>query len=111
MFRNRVFLALIGGAAVLLAASAVHIAITAPVLPEKIIMHFDGDQGITGFGAPQDLWWAWGMAAAGVVVDIALAGFLFHRDRVLSYMLAVAAPVVGLLLFIAVATIISVNLG
>ncbi|MDO8469762.1 MAG: hypothetical protein Q7S84_01940 [bacterium] len=109
ILRNHAFLALVGGAAVLLAASAVYIAVSTPSLPEKIIMHFDGDQGITRFGAPQDLWWAWGMAAAGIVIDVSLAGFLFHRDRVLSYILAAAAPVVGLLLFIAVGTIISVN--
>ena len=107
--RNRAFLALIGATTILVAASAVYIAVSTPGLPEKIIMHFDGDQGITSFGTPSYLWWAWGMVVAGIAIDVALASFLFHRDRVLSYMLARPAPVVGLLLLIAVGTIISVN--
>lgn len=107
--RNRVFLTLTAGAAALLAASAALLLTAQGELHAKIILHFDGDRGITRFGAPEDLWWILGVVAAGALLDTLIAAHLFRRDRVLSHVLSGAALVLCLFLLIAVGTIISVN--
>lgn len=108
-WKNRTF-ALIGGAAALfLGISATVLAVYIPKLPNEIILHFTKRGGIDLFGPPSDLWWVFAIAGTGIAIDLAMGTVLYRRDRTLSYLLAAAAALMGLLLLIAILTIVSVN--
>ncbi len=108
-WRNKIFISIGGGAALLLGISATILAIHVPKLPTEIILHFTKRGGIDLFGAPSDLWWTFAVVSAGIATDLVMGSVLYRRDRTLSYLLAAAAPLMGLLLLIAILTIVGVN--
>lgn len=108
-WKSKTFSLTAGAGALLVAVSAAVLAVHVPKLPTEIILHFTRRGGIDLFGTPSDLWWMFAVAGTGVAIDLAAGSVLYRRDRTLSYLLAAAAPLMGLLLLIAILTIVGVN--
>lgn len=108
LFHNKSVVTLTGAALLLIAVSGVVAALHVPKLPDRAIFHFDA-RGVDRFGQPSDLWGVWGIVAVSVVMNLTLGALLYQRDRILSYILFASAPLLGLFVTLAVATIVSVN--
>jgi hypothetical protein len=78
-------------------------------LTSPLILHFDFSRGVDRFGEKTDLWFIWFEVFLFVVVNTFLSYYLFFRERAFSYIFLGANVLLSLLLFIALATIVSIN--
>jgi hypothetical protein len=107
-WRSKTFLLLSVATVLTLVSSALVISLSIGNMPEESVLHFTRD-GIDRFGPPTELWWILSIAGVGMIIDLLVGAVLYRRDRTLSYLLVGAAPLMGLLLLIAVLTIIGNN--
>jgi len=90
-------------------ASLLFIAFSVGRFGESIILHFDHMSGIDLFGTPASVWGVWALGFAIAAVNTASAEYFFDRDRVIAYIFLAGNFLIGILLFLAVAVVASVN--
>lgn len=75
----------------------------------RFILHFTRDTGVDVFGSRREVF---SIPATGFVilaVNLALAAFLYRRERFLSFLFGFGSLGFAILLFIAVSVIVAVN--
>ena len=74
-----------------------------------LIVHFDPFKGIDFLGTRRDVFGIGITGVAAITVNILLSRYLYLRDRFLSWTLAAGTLAFSILVFIAIATIVSNN--
>ncbi len=77
--------------------------------PSTLVLHFDAFRGIDKLGIPTDVWVLWGIGFAIVLMNSLLSHRLFDRERTLSFLFAAVNVFIGLLIVIALATLVHIN--
>lgn len=109
IFKEKALTILFGVSALFLVISFGTILFKIGGLSTPLIIHFDAFQGVDFFGEKADFWAIWIVGLVIMVINYFLANVFFHRERVLTYIIASVNTLIGIFLFVAVATIISVN--
>lgn len=78
-------------------------------ISSPLIIHFDSYSGINFLGGWQEVLKILILALAMIVINAFLAGFLYSRERFLSYIFAFGSLTLAILILIAISVIISVN--
>lgn len=108
LLKSRVLLACVGISALLLFAALVAVIASIGSLSSPVVFHMNAD-GADLFGSPSGLVWLWLLGLAMVTVNSLLGLRFFESVRSLTYALFGANVVVGILLLIAIGTIVSLN--
>ncbi len=74
-----------------------------------LIIHWDAFRGVDALGTASDLYEILAIALMALLVNLFLASAVFDRERFLSYVLAGAGLVFGILVSTAVLAIIKIN--
>lgn len=78
-------------------------------LTSPIILHFDNVLGMDFFGEKQSLWFVWLTGFFVVLVNFFIGKTLFHRERILSYLIFGATALFAMFHLVAINQIISLN--
>ena len=109
IFREKIFLILIGISAALFVAGLLLGIFRLNGLSYPIILHFDAFRGVDFVGNLTDFWTIWAGGIVIATVNLRLAASLFHRERFLSYLFVSANVLVALLTLIITGVVASAN--
>ena len=108
--KNRYLTGVFGFAlAVLMLASILALYFLGPLKP-PLIIHYDTYRGIIDFKG--SIWDVYGILAAAFFmefINFLLAGFLYYRERFLSYVITYFTLLLSILILIGVSVMVSVN--
>jgi len=90
-----------------LAASIFYVQIGSSEKP--LILHFDSYRGIDFLGSKAQVFEILLSVFLLLLINLFLAGFLYNRERFLSYMFVFVSLEIAILILIAISVIISVN--
>lgn len=77
--------------------------------PNSLVLHFDAFRGIDKLGIPSDAWVLWGIGFAISAMNGFLSHRLFNRERTLSFFFGSINIFIGLIIVIALATLVHIN--
>lgn len=95
--------------AALFLASLIFLALSFGRFGNPVILHFDHMSGIDLFGSRASVWGVWALGFAIAAMNTAFAEYFLDRERVIAYVFLAGDFLVGILLFLAIAVIASVN--
>ncbi len=81
----------------------------APRLAEPIVLKFDNMRGITMFGESSGLFGIWLAGFCIAILNSAIGNYLFLRERGLAYLFLSVNILIGILIFVAIALVASIN--
>jgi hypothetical protein len=109
MLKNRSFAAIAAIGYLCMAATLVLALVALPGAPPRLVLHWSSARGLDVFGTAREVWNVVAIGSFLAVLSTLVAGALYDRLRIASYIFVYASLWVNILLLVAVAAIMTVN--
>lgn len=109
IFKDKYIALIFAASAVILFVAGLVTAVNLYNVNNLLVIHFDSFRGADFFGDRTDVFEIVFTAIAVLIINLFLANEFYHREKFLSYVLAVGTFIFSVLILTAVNVIISIN--
>lgn len=109
LLKNKVLVIFLGLSLALLLAGLILVLANVNNLSPPLIIHINANAGVDMMGGINHLWFLISMGAFILIVNSAVAGIFFFRERIVSYITMGVSFITSLFILVSVANIITLN--